>query len=213
MAACRTNNPPPPNWASPSVCGDEVSEGTSCEHDGMTCTGADPNTCDRYFCSDGQWTNTSPPCNPPPAQDSATPDATTAAPPPQASGQAAQLVSVDPGGWSGRIQTDSAEHFAVTYSSPPGSACMVGLDLYRPGPRGHGKPMVVASRSPVTVAGRDTELLVTSMFEGKPEEVQAVFVNGAGFVLRVVFRACGRVELDDFLARVAIDRERGNEER
>ena len=68
--ACRTTNPPPPDWAERKDCAADVSEGSDCEHDGMTCRPTDPASCggSNYFCEQGKWRYTSPPCNPPRAE-------------------------------------------------------------------------------------------------------------------------------------------------
>ena len=59
--------------------------------------------------------------------------------------------------------------------------------------------MQVASRREVTALGRTLEVLHTSMFEGRADEVDVVMLPGDGVHTRVVFRACGDVEIDGWL--------------
>ena len=90
----------------------------------------------------------------------------------------------------------------LRWSSPPGSACMVQLDWWRPLPEDPGKPMVVASERPVKVAGQKTAVLHTSMFDGENRVVDVVMLPGKGFHARFLFTDCGDTEIDGFLAGV-----------
>lgn len=57
-------------------------------------------------------------------------------------------------------------------------------------PQHPGRPMVVASKTPVTVDGQPEALLRTSMFEGVVDEVDVLFLRGEGWQARLVCRAC-----------------------
>ena len=85
------------------------------------------------------------------------------------------------------------------YSSPPGSACMVQVDWWRPSPADPGEPMVVASSRDVRVLDETRELSRTSMFDGVEQEVQMLAAPADGAHYRIVFRECNDAEVDGFL--------------
>jgi hypothetical protein len=81
---------------------------------------------------------------------------------------------------------------------------MVDVDWWRPMPPDPGGPLMQTSSRPVTVDGRQTEVVTTSMFQGVERKVDAVFLQGDAWQLRIVFDACGPTEEDMFLAGVRI---------
>ncbi|MCX4240362.1 hypothetical protein [Paraliomyxa miuraensis] len=107
----------------------------------------------------------------------------------------------------GFVQVEESSEAAsghLRFSSPPGSGCMVDARWWRPMPPDPGGPMVEASRRAVTVDGKATEVITTSMFEGQQQEVDAVFLRGEGYQIRIVFESCGALEEDGFLEGVRV---------
>lgn len=66
------------------------------------------------------------------------------------------------------------------------------------------RPMVTASTRRVVVAGHTEEILKTSMFEGTAMEVEILFLQGPGWVVRIVFDECPTDVVDDVCARITI---------
>jgi hypothetical protein len=59
-----------------------------------------------------------------------------------------------------------------------------------------GGPMEVAHRSTVQVSGRELELVRTSMFQGRPAEVDAIFLKSGDWLARVSCEGCTQAQLD-----------------
>jgi hypothetical protein len=64
--------------------------------------------------------------------------------------------------------------------------------------------MQVAERRTVQVAGQETALLHTSMFEGQQAEVDVLFLRGEGWIVRVVCRGCSPAEIDEVCAGIKL---------
>lgn len=164
--------------------------GESCE-DGCTSKGTEPPVCVDRGCVARRDGKDDPLCT--------RLDRPPVLPPEPPPGTGAPIVVERTGGFSQVERTEGAAAGLLRYSSPPGSACMVDVQWWRPMPPSPGGPMAEASRRAVTVDGVATDVITTSMFEGKAREVDAVFIGGKGYQIRVVFDACGSLEEDRFL--------------
>lgn len=67
-----------------------------------------------------------------------------------------------------------------------------------------GRPMYTASVRKVIVAGHSEELHTTSMFEGAAMEVGVLFLQGAGWAVRIVFDGCSLHDVDEVCSRIVI---------
>jgi hypothetical protein len=97
-------------------------------------------------------------------------------------------VAVELPGWREEVQSEG-EHLRKVWHAAEGS-CALELDRWWGLPPDPGGPMQVASSRPVTVDGREVELITTAMFEGTEQQVQAAFFPGADSTARLVLRDC-----------------------
>lgn len=65
-------------------------------------------------------------------------------------------------------------------------------------------PMVVAEQRTVTIAGREAALQRTSMFQGRADEVDVVFIQDTGWQVRIVFRGCSEAQVGEVLAALQV---------
>jgi hypothetical protein len=89
-------------------------------------------------------------------------------------------------------------------------AARIELLRYWDTPRNPGYPMAAASRRAIVVAGRNVELITTSMWEGvQGRAVEVCWITGAGhdvkYGVRVVFEDCTLAQITEALAHVTID--------
>jgi hypothetical protein len=86
--------------------------------------------------------------------------------------------------------------------------CDVQLVRFWDRPLTDGGPMSLKGSRPVTVAGRQTELHTTSVFEGQTREVQVLWLKGTGYeveyIVRLRFERCPDDAVEEVLRKVEV---------
>lgn len=123
-----------------------------------------------------------------------------AAPPPQPEPLTLHLED-----WwaSAAAATTSANGRHVELASPAGS-CTVLVDRWWGLPPDPGGPAHQESSRPVIVDGIPFAVSTLSLFEGLAQKVDALYINWPSVTVRVVFRACTPLEVDEVLAKIEI---------
>jgi hypothetical protein len=111
-------------------------------------------------------------------------------------------VTLDLPGWQ-RTDADVPRSWQRTTTLRQGDATVV-MDRWFGTPPAPGGPMVVAGERPVTISGEEHALQRTSMFQGRPDEVDVVFLRDTGWQVRVVFRGCSEAQIAEVLARLSV---------
>ena len=111
-------------------------------------------------------------------------------------------VSLELPNWAAET-VDEGTHLRRTFRAASGG-CAVELDRWNGLPPDTGGPMMVASSRTATVAGREVEVVTTSLFQGVEEEVQAVFFNLPRRTVRIVLRGCGPADTEAVLDAVRV---------
>jgi hypothetical protein len=114
-------------------------------------------------------------------------------------------VTLDLPGWS---LTEGPAHDpnerVITFREGP---AVVELVRWWEVPEVDGGPMQVAERRPVQIDGVDTELLRTSLFEGKSVEADVLFLRAGGWSVRVSCLGCAPEQLDAVVQGLSVRRE------
>jgi hypothetical protein len=65
--------------------------------------------------------------------------------------------------------------------------------------------MQVASTRPFVIDGRAVELVRTSMFEGSARELEACFIPGKDWFVRITFERCSPQDIDAVCAAIRFE--------
>jgi len=114
-----------------------------------------------------------------------------------------QPWTFDAPGWSVASRDERDGHLRIEYAA---GSCRIVFERWPGLPPTPGGVMQVASRRQVMVDGVTKEVVTTSMFAGRADEVQVLFDRDGPAHIRIVFRHCTREQADAVLAGATLRR-------
>ncbi|MBJ6763225.1 hypothetical protein JGU66_20855 [Myxococcaceae bacterium JPH2] len=114
-------------------------------------------------------------------------------------------MTMDLPGWTMTVQGTEAggPPNLRCWSFERGNAC-VRMTRHWDQPLSPGYPMVVASRRVVRTGAGMLELVTTRVFEGQEARVDVAFIQGADWLVRIVFENCDAPTVDAAMGRLSV---------